>query len=161
MAIIILPWTLIILLFVFSIIGVIVPFIPDTILLWAGFLIYHFLGMGTGLPVSFWAAMVILTLLILSADFLMNAYFVKKYGGSKLAIIGAAVGLIMGTILLGPIGIVIGPFVLAFAIAFLEKKESNQAFKIGLATTFAVFSSAGAKIILQIVMIIWFFIAVV
>lgn len=127
--------------------------------MWTGFLIYQFFGIGTGLTVSFWIAMVILTVLILSADFLMNAYFVKKYGGSKLAMIGAIAGLISGTIFLGPVGILVGPFVLAFVIAFLEKKESNHAFKIGLATTFAVFSSAAAKIILQIVMIIWFFIA--
>ncbi len=147
--------------FVSSLIGVVVPFIPDTILLWAGFLVYHFFGMGTGLPVSFWVAMVILTVLILSSDFVVNAYFVKKYGGSKFAMVGAVVGLILGTILLGPLGILIGPFIFGFIVSFLEKRESNHAFRIGAATTFAVFSSAVVKIILQIAMIIWFLTAVI
>jgi hypothetical protein len=96
--------------------------------LWAGFLVYHFFGIGTGLPVSFWIAMVILTVLILSADFLMNAYFVKKYGGSKLAMTGAVAGLILGTILLGPVGILVGPFVLAFVIAYLKRNQSRGRF---------------------------------
>lgn len=153
-------WVLISLLFAFSLIGVVIPFLPDTILLWVGFLIYQFIVSTTNLPFTFWSGMIILTILIISSDFMANAYFVKKHGGSKLAMAGAVAGLILGTIFLGPLGIIIGPFILVFIIAILEKKNSNDAFKIGIATLLAFFSSSIAKILLQLLMILWFFIVV-
>ncbi len=153
-------WVLISLLFVFSLIGVVIPFLPDTILLWVGFVIYQFILSSTNLPLSFWSGMVILTVLIISSDFMASAYFVKKHGGSKIAMGGAVAGLILGTILLGPLGIIIGPFLIVFLIAILEKKNSNDAFKIGIATLLAFFSSSIAKIFLQLLMILWFFIVV-
>jgi len=122
-------WILISLLFIFSLIGVVIPFIPDTILLWVGFVIYQFILSTTNLPLSFWSGMVILTVLIISSDFMANAYFVKKHGGSNFAMAGAVAGLILGTIFLGPLGIIIGPFLIVFLIAIIEKKNSNDAFK--------------------------------
>jgi len=104
--------------------------------------------------------MVILTTIIFSSDFMTNAYFVKKHGGSKIAMLGAGFGLVLGTIFLGPVGILIGPFVIVFVIAILEKKGSNTAFKIGVATLLAFFSSSIVKIILQLFMVLWFFIVV-
>ncbi|MFW6035408.1 MAG: DUF456 domain-containing protein [Halothermotrichaceae bacterium] len=154
-------WIIISLLFIFSLIGVVIPVIPDTILLWVGFLIYEFFMSGTALPVLFWAGMLVLTILILASDFFANAYFVKKYGGSKLAVIAALIGLLTGTIFLGPAGIFIGPFVLVFITALLEKKEGSQALKIGIATSIGIFSSTVAKIVLQTAMIIWFIIVVI
>lgn len=105
--------------------------------------------------------MIILTALILVSDFLTNAYFVKKYGGSKLAMIGAVAGLIIGIIFLGPIGILVGPFIFVFVITLLEKKKGQRAFKIGIATILAIFSSTVVKIVLQVIMIVWFLIVVV
>ncbi len=151
-------WVLISLLFTSSLIGVIIPFIPDTILLWIGFLIYKIFVSGTALPFSFWTGMVLLTILIISSDLMANAYFVKKHGGSKIAMIGAGTGIILGSIFLGPIGIIIGPFVSVFLIAILEKKAGNEAFKIGIATLLAFFSSSIAKIFFQLIMIFWFLI---
>lgn len=73
---------------------------------------------------------------------------------------GAAAGLILGTILLGPIGILIGPFVLVILISLLEKKRGGNALKIGLASTIGIFSSTVVKFLLQIMMITWFLIIV-
>ncbi|MFP4660920.1 MAG: DUF456 domain-containing protein [Halanaerobiales bacterium] len=158
--IIYLIWFIIIILFIGSLIGVILPFIPDTILLWIAYLIYEISVPGKALPFSFWSGMLLLSALILSSDFLANVYFVKKHGGSRLAMLGAAVGLILGTIFMGPIGILVGPFLLVFIIAYLEKKDSNKAVKIGAATILAFFSSSIVKIFLQVIMIIWFLILV-
>lgn len=156
-----LVWSAIIVLFIFSLIGVVIPFIPDTILLWLGFLIYKYSFPLTDLSFSFWFGMAILSILILISDYLTNAYFVRKNGGSNIAMIGAALGLLLGTIFLGPFGIILGPFTTVFLIAILERKDSRAAFKIGIATILAFFSSSVAKIILQLLMILWFLIVVI
>ncbi|MFW6287645.1 MAG: DUF456 domain-containing protein [bacterium] len=159
-SIIYLIWFVISILFIASLIGVVLPFVPDTILLWVGYLIYELSVPGRILPFSFWSGMLILSALILSSDFLANAYFVKKHGGSRVAMFGAAVGLILGTIFWGPIGILLGPFLIVFIIAYIEKKDSNKAVKVGAATILAFFSSSIVKIFLQVIMIIWFLIVV-
>lgn len=153
-------WIIMCILFLVSLIGVLIPFVPDTSPLWVAFFLFHFFGPGS-LPVIFWVSMVVITALILVADYFPSAYFVNKYGGSKLAVIGAGVGLIVGPIILGPAGVLVGPFAVVVVISLLEKKKAFMALKIGTVTMVAIFSSAAVKFVLQLVMIIWFFIIAV
>lgn len=83
-------WTLVIVLFLTSLIGVVVPFIPDTLLLWAGVLLHRFALAAEGYPLLFWIGMAAATLLIIGADLLANLVFVKKYGGDKWTMLAAA-----------------------------------------------------------------------
>ncbi|WP_139488860.1 DUF456 domain-containing protein [Brevibacillus dissolubilis] len=156
-------WGVIVLAFLLSIAGIFLPVIPDTILLWVGFLLYHFLVAepGMGLPGSFWWGMVIISILLYGADLLTNMYFVKKYGGSKWSSIGAMAGIILGVFLFPPFGMLIFPFLIVLAIEMGgQKRSADQAVKVALGTLVAFLSSAVVKVILQIIMIIWFFIAV-
>lgn len=58
-------WIVISLLFIGSFIGVIVPVIPDALLLWIGFLLYQFALATTSLGWTFWVPMTLLTLLLI------------------------------------------------------------------------------------------------
>ncbi|MEJ7358479.1 DUF456 family protein, partial [Staphylococcus epidermidis] len=79
----VLLWSLITIAFILAFVGLVKPVIPSVLVLWVGFLIYQF-GFHNGrLSWVFYIAMVIFTILIFLADFLMNKYFVGKYGGSK------------------------------------------------------------------------------
>ncbi len=155
-------WIIVIALFVLSIVGIFLPILPDTILLWVGFLLYHFAiaEPGAGLPASFWWGMVGMSVLLYGADVLTNMYFVKKYGGSKWSSIGSIVGIILGIFLFPPFGMIILPFVFVIAIEmFVQKQSIEKAFKVGIGSLIAFLSSAFVKVILQLAMILWFFLA--
>lgn len=153
-------WVFIYILFGISLVGVVVPVVPDTIPLWGGILLYRFFLATTSLPVTFWIGMVVLSIVIIIADYLTSAVFVKKYGGSKLAMIAAILGMIIGIFFLGPVGIIIGPFVTVYIVGLIEKKSSEKALKTAFGTIIGFFGSAVVKLLLQTVMLVWFFVVV-
>ena len=61
----------------------------------------------------------------------MQIYGVKKIGGTKKAVNGSIIGLIIGIFFLPPFGIIIGPFLGAFIGARMEENSDvNKAIKI-------------------------------
>ena len=66
-----------------------------------------------------WAGIVVLVTI---ADFWLQIYGVKKFGGTKKAINGTMIGLLLG-IFTPPIGIIVGPFVGALIGAYLDEKD--------------------------------------
>ncbi|WP_027417173.1 DUF456 domain-containing protein [Aneurinibacillus terranovensis] len=157
-------WIVIGLLFLVSIAGVFIPVIPDAVLMWGAFLLYQFTVAKHGLNWSFWVPMTVLTAVIFAADMLSNAYFVKKYGGDKWSMAASIVGIIAGPIVLGafigPFAIIVGPFLAVWLTELARQKRGKRAFGIALGTVLAFLSSAAAKIVIQLIMITWFFIAV-
>ncbi|EST52441.1 membrane protein [Brevibacillus panacihumi W25] len=158
----ILLWIVIVALFILSIVGIFMPVLPDTLLLWGGFLLYHFFlaSPGEGLPASFWWGMVALSILMYGADLLTNMYFVKRYGGSKWSSFAAVVGIIVGLFVFPPFGILIMPFILVVAVELLQNQPFERALKAGLGSLIGFLSSAVVKVVIQIAMIIWFFLAI-
>lgn len=156
-------WCIVIAFFLLSIAGIFLPFLPDTILLWAGFLLYHFAiaEPGAGLPASFWWGMAILSIFLYGADLLTNIYFVKKYGGSRLSSLGSIAGIILGIFIFPPFGMIILPFVFVIGIEMIVQQQPfEKAVKVGVGSLIAFLGSAVVKVILQLVMIIWFFLVV-
>lgn len=156
-------WILVAALFIASIVAIFFPVLPELLLLWAGFLLYQFTiaGPGTGLSASFWWGMAIMSILLYGADFLTNAYFVKKYGGSKWSQIASIAGVISGAILFPPFGILLFPFGLVILVEMTVQRQSlEKAVKAGVGSIVAFLGSAVMKVILQLVMITWFFLAV-
>lgn len=155
-------WVIIVALFALSIAGIFLPVIPDTILLWAGFLLYHFFvaDPGAGLPASFWWGMGGLSILLYGADLLTNMYFVKRYGGSKWSSFAAAAGIVLGIFVIPPIGMIVLPFLFVVLVELLVQKQSmERAVRAGFGSLVGFLGSAVVKVVLQLVMIIWFFLA--
>lgn len=153
-------WAVIILFFIGSLAGIVIPIIPDALLVWGGFLIYQFILAEQSLSAWFWWGMAGITLLIVLADVLANMLFVKKYGGSKLGMVASVIGLLIGPFVLGPLGILIGPILLVFMAEWVRNKDGVLSMKIALSTLAAFFGSAAVKLVLQVVMIIAFFVAI-
>lgn len=155
-------WAVIVVFFLGSMVGVFVPIIPDALLVWGGFLVYQFFiaEPGQGLSSWFWWGMGAVTVLLILADVLTNMVFVKKYGGSKWGIAASVVGLLIGPLVLGPLGIILGPILFVFLIEWMRNKDVSLSVKIALGTLAAFFGSAVMKIMLQVIMIGCFFIAI-
>ncbi|WP_058305825.1 DUF456 domain-containing protein [Gracilibacillus massiliensis] len=153
-------WVLIIACFALAFIGIVFPIIPSVLVIWVGFLVYQFLLTSENIGWIFWIAMVIWTLILIFADIIANSYFVKKFGGSKTGERIAAVGVIVGSFIIPPFGIIIVPFVLVVVTELIQKKSSQDALKAALGSLIGFLSGTFAKIMIQLIMIIWFFIAI-
>ncbi|WP_100374220.1 DUF456 domain-containing protein [Bacillus sp. FJAT-45037] len=153
-------WALIIVLFIVSFIGLLFPIVPSVLVLWAGFLVYLFLIDGATFSIWFWSGAVLFTVLLFAADLIASQFFVKKYGGSKWSERMAAIGVIVGSFVIPPFGIIVVPFVLVFTAELITAKDVKQASLVAVASFFAFLSGTLAKSIIQLVLIIWFFIEV-
>jgi uncharacterized protein len=153
-------WVLIIALFILSFIGIVFPIIPSVLVLWGGFLLYQFLINSEQLNAAFWIGMSIFTVVLILADIIANSYFVKRFGGSKWGERGAAVAVILGSFIIPPFGIIILPFLVVFFIEILQSKTVGEAIRASIGSLLGFLGGALAKIVIQMIMIIWFFIVV-
>ncbi|ACL69879.1 DUF456 domain-containing protein [Halothermothrix orenii] len=153
-------WVLIIFLFIISLAGVIIPLIPDIIPLWIGIIIYSIIG-SQSLPLIYWVILITVTVVIFTSDYLTNAYFVKKYGGNKWSVLGSITGILAGIVILGPLGLVVGPFIFVLIIEIMKGKRFEAALKVSTGTVIAFFSSIFIKFSLHVFLIIWFIIIII
>lgn len=153
-------WTLIIIAFALSFVGIIFPIVPSVLVLWIGFLLYQFMLTSDNIGWVFWSAMIVLTIVLIVSDIIANSYFVKKYGGTKWGERIAAIGVIIGSFIIPPIGIIVVPFIAVFITELLQKKGADEALKAAFGSLLGFLGGTIAKIVIQIVMIIWFFIAI-
>lgn len=154
-------WGVIVLLFAASFAGLIFPIIPSILLLWGGFLLYHFSITNDGLSVIFWVAMVLLTILIIVSDLLANSYFVKRYGGSKWGERIGALAIIAGSFIFPPFGILLVPFAAVVVTELFIQKDIKKAVTVGFATFIGFLSGTIAKFLIQLLMIVWFIVEVI
>lgn len=153
-------WFVIIVLFIFSYIGLLYPVIPSVLLIWGGFLLYNFGLSSEKIGVFFWIVMIIFTFLLIISDIIANSYFVKRFGGSKRGEQGAAVAVIVGSFIIPPFGILIVPFIVVFMIEIMQKRTFIQAFRASVGSLIGFLGSTLAKFAIQTLMMIWFLIVI-
>ncbi|MHA6253064.1 DUF456 domain-containing protein [Oceanobacillus sp. CAU 1775] len=154
-------WILIVILFIGSFLGIVFPIIPSVLLIWVGFIIYQFGIDGSELHTIFWLAMILFTVLLISADIVANSYFVRKFGGSKAGERAAAVAVIVGSFITPPFGIIYVPFIVVFIVEMIIKRTVKEAFRASIGSLIGFLGGSIAKVILQLIMIVWFILAVI
>jgi uncharacterized protein len=154
-------WSIIGLLFLGAFAGLVFPIIPGVLLLLGGFILYGVFFSFDPFNWIFWIVQGLFVLLLFGADYITNIIGVKKYGGSKAGIWGSTIGLLVGPFVIPFLGILIGPFLgAALAELLVNKKNFNEAAKIGFGSVVGFISSVATKGIIQAVMLIYFFILV-
>ena len=149
-------WVLIIVLFLASFIGIVMPVIPGVTLIWIGLLLYHFiLSPLTGW--QFWITQLVFTILTIVVDFLASSTWVKRKGGSKAGAWAAIIGILVGPMIFGPLGFIIGPFLFVVAAEMIRGVEWNQAAQIGFASLVGLLGGSVVKGIIHFLMILIFF----
>ncbi|AVQ97947.1 DUF456 domain-containing protein [Oceanobacillus sp. M65] len=154
-------WIAISVLFILSFVGIIFPIVPSVLVIWGGFLLYHFVLNSNELNAVFWTVMIVLTVVLIVSDIIANSYFVKKYGGSKWGERGAAIAVIIGSFIIPPFGIIIIPFAAVFIIEMIQKRTAQEALLASVGSLIGFLGGAVAKVVIQLVMIIWFIIVVI
>lgn len=152
----ILWWMIIAASFILGFAGLVFPVVPSIIMFWVGFLVFQFAVDGEALSWMFWVIMIVLTILVLFSDFIVNSYFVKRFGGTKKGEYAAIAGVIIGMFVYPPIGIIVVPFILVLIVEGLGSKDMNQAFKASIGSLLAFLSSAIFNALVYVFMVVWF-----
>ena len=145
-------WIIGALLTVAGLAGLLLPIIPGAPLLFLGLLCgawaeeFQYVGVWT---LIFLAGMTVLTYVV---EFGASALGVRKYGGSRRAMAGAALGGIVG-IVGGIPGILLGPFVGAVLGELSLQRTLDQASRAGFGTVVGLALGVAGKLAIGIAMI--------
>lgn len=149
-----------VLFFIAGLAGTFLPVLPGAPLIWLGMLIYGLIAGFEKLTLGFFVGQALAVALIFFIDYAANIWGVRRYGGSGAAIWGSLAGLLLGVILLGPLGIVFGPFIGAVAGELATQKPLASAVRSGMGSIIGMIGGMAFKLIIEAGMIIWFFAAI-
>lgn len=142
-------------LLVLGFIGCVLPILPGPPISFLGILMLHLTSFGD-------FSLITLILLGVSAivvtilDYLIPIWGTKKLGGTKWGQWGATIGMIIGLIFLGPIGLILGPFVGAYTGELIGGESDSTALKSALGSLVGFILGTGLKIALSGIIAIFF-----
>ncbi|MFN7222047.1 MAG: DUF456 domain-containing protein [Burkholderiales bacterium] len=145
-------WALVGILLLAGLAGTILPALPGVPLVFGALLLAAYLDGFTRVG---WPTLVILgvlTALAMLADFVATLLGAKRAGASRLALVGAAVGSVLG-IFSGLWGLLVFPFIGAVVGELISRKQLGHAGKVGFATWLGLLLGTVAKIAIALTMI--------
>jgi len=145
-------WILSLILVGVGIAGVLVPGLPGTPLVFGGLLLAAWADGFQNVGVGTIVILAAVTILAFGVDFVSASLGAKRAGASREAVIGAALGTLIG-IFFGFVGIILGPFVGAVIGEFLSRRSLEQAGRVGAATWIGFILGIGVKLVLAFTMV--------
>ena len=145
-------WILAATLVLTGLVGVVLPALPGTPLIFLGLLVAAWIDdfqRVSGLTVAILGALAALAWLV---DFVAASLGAKRAGASGLAVVGAVLGTVAG-LFFGFVGLLFGPLLGAVTGELIAGRDSSQATKAGLATWVGLVFGIAAKVTLAFTMI--------
>ncbi|MGB1307453.1 MAG: DUF456 domain-containing protein [Oceanihabitans sp.] len=137
---------------VVGVVGSFLPVLPGPPLSWVGLLLLH---LTQAVPVNTWflGITLVVALIVFALDYVIPAMGTKKFGGSKLGMVGTTVGLLIAVFIpiFGVFGIIIWPFVGALVGELLNKADSKTAVKAAFGSFLGFLTGTFLKFIVAIV----------
>lgn len=145
-------WIVAVLLIAVGVAGVVLPALPGVVFVFLGILlaawIDDFARIG-GLTLGVLAALAVIAFVI---DYLASTVAAKRAGATRLGLLGAAIGTVLG-IFTGFIGLLFMPLVGAAVGEFLGHRDAIRAGQVGVATWIGLLVGTVAKIAIVFTMI--------
>jgi len=139
-----------------GIVGSFLPIIPGPVTSWLGILLLNLTSV-----VEFNLNFVLITLTVAISvgilDYLIPVLGVKKLGGTRSGQIGTTLGLIIALIILGPIGIIIGPFGGALLGEMSTKKSFQDSVKPAFGAFVGVVAGSVIKFLISLSFLFFYF----
>ena len=139
-----------------GIVGSFLPIIPGPVTSWLGILLLNLTSV-----VEFNLNFVLITLTVAISvgilDYLIPVLGVKKLGGTRSGQIGTILGLIIALIILGPIGIIIGPFGGALLGEMSTKKSFQDSIKPAFGAFVGVVAGSVIKFLISLSFLFFYF----
>ncbi len=145
-------WTLVVILILIGLAGTILPAIPGVPVILGALFLAAYLGNFERIGWPTLTILTILTVIATLADFVATLFGAKRAGASKLALVGAAIGSLIG-IFSGLWGLLIFPFVGAVVGELINRQQIAQASRVGIATWLGMVVGALAKLAIGLTMV--------
>jgi hypothetical protein len=145
-------WTLAVALVAIGLIGVVLPAVPGTMLIFAGLLIGAWADGFTRVGAGTVVVLAVLAAASYGIDFVAAAPGVKRLGASRRAMAGAALGTLLG-LLFGLPGLIVGPFVGALLGELTTNRDLMRAGRMGVAAWIGFAIGMVAKVAVAFLMI--------
>lgn len=145
-------WILSGLLMLAGLAGTVLPALPGTALVLAGIVLGAWIDGFTRVGVAVIAIVSILAAIAWMLDYAAGMMGARKAGASRQALIGAAIGTVVG-LFAGFIGVLFLPLVGAAIGEYLARKDEMHAVKVGVATWLGIMAGMIAKVVISFVMI--------
>jgi uncharacterized protein YqgC (DUF456 family) len=145
-------WSIAVLLVLLGFAGLVLPGLPGPPLIFAGLWLaawaedFAYVGAGT------LTLLAVLAVLLYVVDFAATAVGARKFGASKRALAGAAIGLLLG-LFLGLPGIIVGPFAGAVAGELSARRDIDNAMRAGIGATIGLAVGVALKFALAFSMV--------
>lgn len=141
--------------FIFMLVGIIgsfLPVLPGPPISWIGLLLLY---LTKAIPDNWWVLGVTLAiaLIVFTLDYVIPAMGTKKFGGTKAGVVGTTIGLLVALVfpILGPLGIIIWPFVGALVGELLNKADKKTATKAAFGSFLGFLTGTFLKFMVAIV----------
>lgn len=137
--------------------GTVLPALPGLPLVFLGMLVAAWAGGFQQVGVAMLVVLGVLTLFSLAVDVWATALGAKRVGASRMAIVGAMLGTLAGLVM-GPLGLFVGPFAGALAGELLNRRSLRQhdighATRIGFGTWMGILFGTVLKLALAFTML--------
>jgi uncharacterized protein YqgC (DUF456 family) len=141
--------------FIFMIAGVLgsfLPILPGPPLSWIGLLLLHLTKIVPA-NTTFLVVTLLIAILVLVLDYIIPAVGTKRFGGSKIGMIGTTLGLLVAIIfpVFGVFGIVIWPFIGALIGELINKSTGQNAMKAAFGSFIGFLASTFLKFIVAVI----------
>lgn len=135
-----------------GIVGSIVPALPGPPLSYVGLLLMNFTRWGD-FSTQFIVIWALVTVAITVIDLYLPIYMTKRFGGSRYATVGTAIGTVAGLFLIPPFGILIFPFLGALAGELVHDSSNGpKALRVAFGSWVAFLTGTGAKLLVACMM---------
>jgi uncharacterized protein len=148
----VLLWVLAIILIVVGVVGIVMPALPGTILIFAGLVLAAWADQFTRVGVATLVVIGVLAVLSYGVDFAAAALGARTLGASRRAMVGAGLGTI-GGLVFGLPGIVVGPFLGAVLGELTLHRDWKRAGRAGVSAWIGFAIGTAIKVGLAFTMI--------
>jgi len=148
----ILLWSLAVVLVIAGVVGTVLPALPGTALVFAGLLLGAWIDGFAAVGAVTIAVLGLLTVIAWVADYVAGLMGAKRAGASRLALIGAAIGTVLG-VFTGLWGLLFMPLAGAAIGEYLEIRDLARAGHVGVSTWIGMMLGAAVKIAITFAMI--------
>ncbi len=145
-------WILAIAMIAVGVAGVVLPALPGVVFVFGGILLAAWIDGFARIGVTTLVVLGVLAAVAFVVDYVASAVAAKKAGASKLGLLGAALGTVLG-IFTGFIGLLFMPLVGAAVGEFIAQRDALRAGRIGLATWLGLLVGAVLKLAIVFSMI--------
>lgn len=145
-------WIVALLLVLAGLAGTIVPGLPGAPLVLAGLVLAGWIDGFAHTTWLTWVSLGLLGAASLAVDLLASALGAQRFGASPRALVGAALGAVVG-LFFGLPGLVLGPFAGAVAGEYSARRDLAQAGRAGIGTFLGLLFGAAAKAALALAMV--------